>query len=141
MVLVELSKELQLRLVYSIPMITTPSQHFNCTNLQLATSRGCTSTLQHSKENDQEAEVLEERHKMSRTVLGTQRLHSFVPLSACMVEVRQFSSSPIFRAERVVQKDIHCTSRTAISIGGYVTVVYNDACWLGYMLAIDRLSQ
>ena len=89
------------------------------------------------QEHDEEAKMLEERHKMSRTVPGTQSLHSFIPLSACMVEVRQFSTSTICRAERVVHREgINCAPRTAIGIGGYVTVVYNEACWLGCVLSV-----
>ncbi|KAL5477704.1 hypothetical protein EMCRGX_G024538 [Ephydatia muelleri] len=89
------------------------------------------------QEHDDEAKMLEERHKMSRTVPGTQSLHSFIPLSACMVEVRQFSTSTICRAERVVHREgINCAPHTAIGIGGYVTVVYNEACWLGCVLSV-----
>ena len=89
------------------------------------------------QEHDEEAKMLEERHKMSRTVPGTQSLHSFIPLSACMAEVRLFSKSTICRAERVVHRvSIHCAPHTAIGIGGYVTVVYNEACWLGCMLSV-----
>ena len=89
------------------------------------------------QEHDEEAKMLEERHKMSRTVPGTQSLHSFIPLSACMVEVRQFSKSAICRAERVVHREgINCAPCTAIGIGGYVTVVYNEACWLGCVLSV-----
>eukprot|EP00731_Ephydatia_muelleri_P026535 Em0018g635a len=89
------------------------------------------------QEHDEKAKMLEERHKMSRTVPGTQSLHSFIPLSACMVEVRQFSTSTICRAERVVHREgINCAPHTAIGIGGYVTVVYNEACWLGCVLSV-----
>ena len=51
--------------------------------------------------------MLEERHKMSQTVPGTQSLHSFIPLSACMVEVRhapqaQFAEPNGLCTERVL---------------------------------------
>ncbi|KAL5480015.1 hypothetical protein EMCRGX_G023629 [Ephydatia muelleri] len=89
------------------------------------------------QEHDEEAKMLQERHKMSRTVPGTQSLHSFIPLSACMVEVRQFFTSTICRAEWVVHSEgINCAPRTAIGIGGYVTVVYNEAYWLGCVLSV-----
>ena len=44
-------------------------------------------------EHEQEAKVLEDRLKRSRTVPGTHQLHSVVPVSTTVVEVKSFSSS------------------------------------------------
>ncbi|KAL5484132.1 hypothetical protein EMCRGX_G020580 [Ephydatia muelleri] len=44
-------------------------------------------------EHEQEAKVLEDRLKSSRTVPGTHQLHSVVPVSTTVVEVKSFSSS------------------------------------------------
>lgn len=89
------------------------------------------------REHEQESALLEERMKRARTVPGTQKLHSFVPLSTEAVEVRRFSASPICRHERVLHKDAHspqpATSR-------YVTVAYDDFCWLACVLSINSLQ-
>ncbi|KAL5459788.1 hypothetical protein EMCRGX_G033164 [Ephydatia muelleri] len=52
-------------------------------------------------EHEQEAKVLEDRLKRSRTVLGTHQLHSVVPVSTTVVEVKSFSNSASPRKERV----------------------------------------
>ena len=52
-------------------------------------------------EHDQEAKLLEAQLIMSRTVPGTLKLHSFIPLSTNAVEVKQFSTSNTSRIEKV----------------------------------------
>ena len=52
-------------------------------------------------EYEQESSMLEHRFQLARTIPGTHRLHSFVPLSAQQVEVRDFSSSLEKRIERI----------------------------------------
>ena len=52
-------------------------------------------------EHEQEAKVLEDRLKRSRTVPGTHQLHSVVPVSTTVVEVKSFSNSASPRRERV----------------------------------------
>ena len=89
-----------------------------------------------SKEHDLlEAKELEQRLARSRTVPGTQKLHCFIPTSAHTVEVKLFSYSTVSRSERVdVGSAVACPS-LAITIGGYVTVAYNEQC-----LAVLSLS-
>eukprot|EP00731_Ephydatia_muelleri_P003574 Em0001g3574a len=53
--------------------------------------KGMDFTFASQEEHDREASLLEERLKASRTVPGTQKLHSFVPLSNNTVEVKSFS--------------------------------------------------
>ena len=52
----------------------------------------------------QEAQLLEEMLKTSKTVPGTQQLHTIVPVGENIVEVRPFSNSPNSRRERVSLK-------------------------------------
>ena len=89
------------------------------------------------EEHVQEAELLKERLKMSKTVPGTQKLHSVVPVGENIVEVRQFSNSPYSRRERVTLA--HSVLSIAVeAINGYVTVAYDGSCWLGCVLKVDE---
>ena len=75
------------------------------------------------KDYEQEAEQLKERISKTRTIPGTQKLHSFVPLSHQLVSVRTFSSASLDRHEFVT---IDASTTLAISaLSGYVT----DSFW------------
>ena len=74
---------------------------------------------------------------MSRTVPGTHKLHSVVPVSGSIVEVKLYSSHVSSRMERAAL----CPSITPLPfsrIGGYVTVVYDGSCWLGCVLNVNE---
>ena len=87
-------------------------------------------------EDEQEAKLLEDQLKKSRTVPGTQKVHSVIPISSIAVEVKPFSSSTVSRIERV-SLDQTVASLPTSATGGYVTVVYDGSCWLGSVLSIN----
>lgn len=74
-----------------------------------------------------EAENLLKRFESARTIPGTQKLHSFCPLSMDTVEVRPFSAFREGRVERVSSVK-ECV--TFSSIKGYVVAVYDGNWWL-----------
>lgn len=87
-------------------------------------------------EHEQEAKLLEAHHERCRTVPGTQKVHSVIPISSTVVEVKLFSSSTVSRIERgLLGQSVASLSISAIS--GYVTVAYDGSCWLGYVLSIS----
>ena len=87
-------------------------------------------------EHDQDSKLLEAWLKMSRTIPGTQKLHSFIQ-STNTVEVKQFSNSSTSRIEKVnfVEAVNHLPF---VAISGYITVLYNGSCWLGYILGSEE---
>ena len=88
-------------------------------------------------EHEQEAKVLEDRLKRSRTVPGTHQLHSVVLVSTTVVEVKSFSSSTSPRKERVALGQAF-TPLPFGGIGGYVTVAYDGSSWLGCVLNVNE---
>jgi len=78
-----------------------------------------------------EYQLLQERHNTALTIVGTQRLHHFQPMSTSTLKVKRFSSSDTFQIKKV------CNSGQILQdehINGYVTVVYDNAWWLGYVI-------
>lgn len=88
-------------------------------------------------EHEQEAKLLEDRLKRSRTVPGTQKVHSVIPVSSTAVEVKPFSSSTVSRIERVSLDHQTVAALPTSAIGGYVTVAYDGCCWIGCVLSIN----
>ncbi len=63
--------------------------------------------------------------------MGTQRLHHFQPMSTSTLRVKRFSSSDTFQIKK------GCNSGQILQdehINGYVTVVYDNTWWLGYVI-------
>ena len=102
--------------------ITTPHQLFQFVDSKI---ENVNSVFVTRKDYEQEAEQLKERFCKTRTIPGTQKLHSFVPLSHQLVSVRTFSSASLDRHEFVT---IDASTTLAISaLSGYVTVTYDSS--------------
>ena len=89
------------------------------------------------REHKEEAKLLEEQLILSRTVPGTHKLHSVVPVGGTIVEVKPYSSSASSRNKSATL----CPSITPLpfsAIGGYVTVAYDGSCWLGCVLNVNE---
>lgn len=93
-----------------------------------------------SAEHDQEAKLLQERLKKSRTVPGTHKIHSVVPVATNIIEVRPFSCSTSSRREKVAST-LFPHSFSGCAPGGYVTVAYEGSCWLGCVLSVDEAER
>ena len=86
------------------------------------------------EEHDREADLLDARLKLSRTVPGTKKLHSFVPVSVNRVEVKSFTASVNLRTEKVALVEGSAQSLPISVVGGYITVAYDELCWLGCVI-------
>ncbi len=71
---------------------------------------------------------------MASTIAGTQKLHHFKPLCSSSLLVKQFSSSVTFQIKKICNIE-HLIQEDQTN--GYVTVVYDEAQWLGYVIEKD----
>ncbi len=76
--------------------------------------------------------LLEERFEAARTIAGTQKLHSLVPINICDLEVRAFSEISTKRVVSVAR--IECSLTEVMSIAGYFAVEYNEEWWLALII-------
>ena len=77
---------------------------------------------------------LELRFQNARTIPGTRKLHSFIPVSRDIVKVRSYSFSVISREERVTKQEQDLEIE---AVSGYVTCGYNSQWWLAFVLEVD----
>ena len=56
-----------------------------------------------NKEYEEEVQLLDARFSQSRTIPGTQRFHSFIPISKSIIEVKPYSSSEEKYIKRVMK--------------------------------------
>ncbi|KAL5510770.1 hypothetical protein EMCRGX_G006371 [Ephydatia muelleri] len=114
--------------------ILTPAQLYHFVSSEIKGMHFSFATL---NKHEEEARLLSERYKHSRTVPRTRSQHCVVPYTQSSVEVRQFSASPIKRIE-VVSTACIVETLPLSSIKGYVTVMYNGHCWLGRVTKVDK---
>ena len=77
---------------------------------------------------------LEEQFQHARTIPGTRKLHSFVPVSQNTPMAKVFSSSTDSKEERVSSLD---TELRLEHISGFVTCHYDGQWWLACVLQLD----
>ena len=87
-----------------------------------------------SEEYEMELAHLQGRLEKARTIPGTRKLHSFVPLSLEKIETRKFSLSSILKVEKVVAAEIELPLE---KIKGFITCMYDEHWWLACVLQID----
>jgi hypothetical protein len=86
---------------------------------------------------EREQQNLERRFHLSRTISGTRKLHSFVPISKSKVRVRFYSACDTIREERVtLDKDDIALE----SITGLVTYLSDGKWWLACVEADNYLN-
>ena len=95
---------------------------------------GITFEYSSLEEHKSEEAFLEERFKQSRTIPGTRKLHSFVPLSKSMVDTKMFSSSSNSKRQRVTVSEDELTPE---EITGFITCVYDKQWWVACVLQMD----
>jgi len=87
---------------------------------------------------EKEETLLRSRFESSRTVAGTHKLHSIIPLSKELVEVREFSTSARTRVESVTLSSpattICLSVANLVHIKGYITAKYDGHWWLGCVI-------
>ena len=77
-----------------------------------------------------EEKNLEERFAKSRTIPGTRKFHSFIPVSKDRITVKAFSLS-------TTSKECEDDDVPVESISGFVTCVVNREWWLGCVLQMS----
>ena len=108
--------------------IMTPYQLFECVSTNIKTTHFGYCSL---SDYNSEEKSLEGRFAMSRTIPGTRKYHSFVPVSKDKVRVKVFSSSSISIEERVCSENSDVPAET---IRGFVTCRIEDKWWLACVL-------
>ena len=82
---------------------------------------------------EREQQYLERRFHLSRTIPGTRKLHSFVPISNRKVRVSSYSAPDASREERVT---LHKNDLPPESIAGFVTCLCEGKWWLACVLEV-----
>ena len=112
--------------------IMTPCQLFDwaCSSIPSAHFDYCSN-------NEYELEQ-QKRFKQSRTIPGTRRLHSFVPLTLSEVRVRRYSASDTYRDEKVSQAAEELQPEAIV---GFVTCLVERKWWLACVLEVIEQAQ
>ncbi len=110
--------------------LMTPRQLFDwaCKNIPAVYFGYCTS-----EDYVREQSSLERRFQLSHTIPGTRKLHSFVPISNSIVEVRPYSASDTSRKERVTLAKNDIPPELIV---GFVTCLYDGNWWLACVLGV-----
>ena len=115
--------------------ILTPKQLFDFVSKEIRGIHFAYATLDEYKE---EVKLLTERLRYSRTIPGTRSFHSFIPNSITSVEVKPYSKGTIKRIEKVTFAYADQEADLQLSnLKGYVTVAYDENCWLGQVMKVD----
>ena len=93
-----------------------------------------------NEEHYEEMKRLEPRFSNCRTNPGTQRLHSFKPVSENTLEVRMFSCDATARREKVTCSVKETISNISSSLSSYVTVAYEEHCWIGCIMHTNLME-
>ena len=103
--------------------IMTPRQLFDwaCTNVPSALFGYCSF-----EDYEREQHSLERRFHQSRTIPGTRKLHSFVPISTSKVRVGAYSASDTFREERATLAKNDLLPEVIV---GFVTCLLESSLW------------
>ncbi|KAL5506173.1 hypothetical protein EMCRGX_G007760 [Ephydatia muelleri] len=101
--------------------------------------KGMDFTFASNEEHYEETKRLEPRFSNCRTIPGTQRQHSFKPVSENTLEVRMFSCDATARREKVI-----CSVKETISnlssLSVYVTIAYEEHSWIGCILHTNLME-
>ena len=84
---------------------------------------------------------MEERFELSRTIVGTQSLHSAIPISTNELVVRKYSTATSMMTVQVFVKKDDVIFDTIALIAGYVTCKYDSHWWLAYVLDTNRETE
>ena len=88
-----------------------------------------------TEEYQREKAHLDIRFQNSRTILGTPRLHSFVPVSNDTLTTRRYSLSSVSKDERVTKHEMDIEME---QVSGYVTCMHSNSWWLACVLEKDN---
>ncbi len=111
--------------------IMTPHQLFEWASINIPAVH-----FEYCSSDDYKAqqEDLEQRFMKARTIPGTRKLHSFIPVSKGKLQVKAFSASDISREERVTSTEDDIPPET---ISGFVTCMIDGKWWLACVLQLS----
>lgn len=111
--------------------IMTPHQLFDWASANIPAVH-----FEYCSSDDYKAEQkkLEDRFMKARTIPGTRKLHSFIPVSKGKLQVKAFSASDSSREERVTSTEDDIPPE---SISGFVTCVVDGKWWLACVLHLS----
>ena len=110
--------------------IMTPHQLFDWASTAVPSAHSGYCSME---DYEREQHNLERRFHQSRTIPGTRKLHSFVPISNSKFRVSYYSSSDNSREERVT---LRTNDLPPESIVGFVTCLCDGKWWLACVLEI-----
>ena len=97
-----------------------------------ASLEGITATFVTTDEILKERSSLAARFEKSKTISGTQKLHSFYPISATSLSVKEYSNSSISRVGvALVSKNAKLLEIK--NVHGYVAVEFCGSWWVAYV--------
>ena len=88
-----------------------------------------------SADYEAEERLLQTRFDKTRTIPGTRKLHSFIPVTNNKLAVKTFSSSTILKMERVFHEE---DAMAVESISGFVTCLVDKQWWLACVLQLNE---
>ena len=88
-----------------------------------------------SEDYELEQKYLEQRFMKARTIPGTRKLHSFIPVSEDKLQVKAFSASSSCREERVTTTEVDLPPE---SIAGFVTCMVRSQWCLACVLHLSQ---
>lgn len=112
--------------------IATPKQLYEWAVLNIPSVSFKYSTI---NEYLNEEQKIKERLQKSRTIVGTQKLHSFIPLTKSKICTKVYSASPFSKVELVTKLE------DELSIGdikGFVTAIYDNKWWIACVIDSDE---
>ena len=118
--------------------ITTPLQFFTFCQTHI---QGVIFKFLTANDWSKEDAILQERLSKAKTIAGTQKLHSFVPINTTSLQVREFSASCNVRIENVQVVAAHHRSINTCDAKGYATAICEDEWWLGYVTGSNLEAQ
>ena len=109
----------------------TPRQLFDWATINIPTIH-----FDYCSSDDYEAEKMdiEQRFLRARTIPGTRKLHSFIPVSKDKLQVKQFSAASSCKEERVTVSEDEIPPE---SIAGFVTCLIDRQWWLACVLHLS----
>ena len=112
--------------------IMTPYQLFEWASKSVPGVIFCYCSME---EYEEQKLYLEERFQKTKTIPGTRKYHSFIPLSKETLIVREYSKSITFSREKVSRGH----SEIPIEyVSGFVTCVYQEKWWVACVLKVDN---
>lgn len=111
--------------------IMTPRQLFDWASANITTTH-----FDYCSSDDYKMQQmsLEQRFLKARTIPGTRKLHTFIPVSQDTLLVKPFSTSSYSRRERITCTEDHLPTEL---IAGFVTCRVGGTWWLACVLQLD----